>query len=317
MLCCTCPRTSRSELLIPYAKAGMLSFDFASMDYIALGSRTYQYQLEGYDQQRIDAGRAHSANYTNLDPGNYTFKVWGRNRDGIWNADPIGLRITILPPWYLTLWAKVLGAVLLAGAVLLFIRIRTSGLKRQKELLESTVAERTAELKLEKVEADRQRERAEHSEHVKQQFLANMSHEIRTPMNAIMGMSGILKRNEHSPEQDKYLNAISQSSENLLVILNDILDLSKLEAGKIDLEQVPFDPRQVIGNVRDILRFKAEEKGLAPLKWTASMMFPGDAARRSHTPEPDRAEPGGQRDQVHGARGSVTYARDMGTNARW
>ncbi|MBK9513749.1 MAG: response regulator [Flavobacteriales bacterium] len=257
------PTHLAKELSIPYAEASMLSFDFASMDYITLGSRTYQYQLEGYDLQRIDAGRAHSANYTNLDPGNYTFKVWGRNRDGIWNADPIGLRITILPPWYLTLWAKVLGAVLLAGAVLLFIRIRTSGLKRQKELLERTVAERTAELKLEKVEADRQRERAEHSEHVKQQFLANMSHEIRTPMNAIMGMSGILKRNEHSPEQDKYLNAISQSSENLLVILNDILDLSKMEAGKIDLEQVPFDPRQVIGNVRDILRYKAEEKGLA------------------------------------------------------
>jgi signal transduction histidine kinase len=96
---------------------------------------------------------------------------------------------------------------------------------------------------------------------VKQQFLANMSHEIRTPMNAIMGMSGILKRNEHSPEQDKYLNAISQSSENLLVILNDILDLSKLEAGKIDLEQVPFDPRQVIGNVRDILRLQGRGEG--------------------------------------------------------
>jgi CheY-like chemotaxis protein len=98
---------------------------------------------------------------------------------------------------------------------------------------------------------------------VKEQFLANMSHEIRTPMNAIMGMSGILRRNTHLPEQEKYLNAVSQSSENLLVILNDILDLSKLEAGKVDLERVPFDPRQVIGNVREILRFKAEEKGIA------------------------------------------------------
>ncbi len=110
---------------------------------------------------------------------------------------------------------------------------------------------------------DLARQRAEASEKFKQQFLANMSHEIRTPMNAIMGMSGILKRNEHTPEQEKYLNAISQSSENLLVILNDILDLSKLEAGKIDLEQMPFDPRQAINNVRDIIRFKAEEKGIA------------------------------------------------------
>ncbi len=112
-------------------------------------------------------------------------------------------------------------------------------------------------------ELEAARQRAEQSEKFKQQFLANMSHEIRTPMNAIMGMSGILKRNAHTPEQEKYLSAIAQSSENLLVILNDILDLSKLEAGKIELEKVPFAPRQVISNVRDIIRFKAEEKGLS------------------------------------------------------
>ena len=105
-------------------------------------------------------------------------------------------------------------------------------------------------------------QRAERSEKVKEQFLANMSHEIRTPMNAIMGMTAILRRNEHMPEQDRYLDAIAQSSSNLLVILNDILDLGKLEAGKVELEQVPFDPRAVLGNVLDILRFKAEEKGL-------------------------------------------------------
>ena len=250
------PTHLAEELVIPYAEAHMLSIDFASMEYIALGNRTYQYQLEGYDRQRVDAGQTHSANYTNLDPGAYTFKVWGRNRDGIWNAEPIALRITILPPWYLALWAKVAAALVFAGAVLLFIRIRTGGLKKQKELLERTVVERTAEL-------SQAKDRAERSELVKQQFLANMSHEIRTPMNAIMGMTGILKRNEHLPEQEKYLNAVSQSSENLLVILNDILDLSKLEAGRTELEQVAFDPRQVIGNVRDILRYKAEEKALA------------------------------------------------------
>ncbi|MBP7408348.1 MAG: response regulator [Flavobacteriales bacterium] len=104
--------------------------------------------------------------------------------------------------------------------------------------------------------------RAERSEKVKEQFLANMSHEIRTPMNAIMGMTGILRRNEHLPSQQKFLDAITQSSENLLVILNDILDLDQLEAGKVELESVAFSPRKVLTNVLDILRFKAEEKGL-------------------------------------------------------
>jgi signal transduction histidine kinase/CheY-like chemotaxis protein len=127
-----------------------------------------------------------------------------------------------------------------------------------------------SELLQRKEEADRQRLiaetekiRATKSERIKEQFLANMSHEIRTPMNAIKGITDILIRNEHLPSQEKYLGAIKQSSENLLVILNEILDLSKLEAGKIEPENIPFEPRNVITNIKDILRFKAEEKGLS------------------------------------------------------
>lgn len=104
--------------------------------------------------------------------------------------------------------------------------------------------------------------RAEDSEKVREKFLAKMSHEIRTPMNAIMGMSTILKRNKHYPEQEKYLAAIRQSSENLLVILNDILDLSRLESGKVEIENIPFKPVNELMKLRDILKYKAEEKGL-------------------------------------------------------
>lgn len=96
----------------------------------------------------------------------------------------------------------------------------------------------------------------------KQQFLANMSHEIRTPMNAIKGMTDILLRRKPLSEQLSYLNAIKESSNSLLVIINDILDLSKIEAGKIDLEEIPFSLTDVIGNVNTIMQFKAEEKGL-------------------------------------------------------
>ena len=145
--------------------------------------------------------------------------------------------------------------LLVVGGVFAFIRMRTSGLNRQKELLERTVTERTLQLSVAK-------ERAEQSEQVKQQFLANMSHEIRTPMNAIMGMSTSLKRNEHIPAQEPYLDAIAQSSENLLVIVNDILDLSKIEAGKLEMERVPMDPREVLRNVVEVLRYRTEEKGL-------------------------------------------------------
>jgi len=119
-----------------------------------------------------------------------------------------------------------------------------------------------ARLEVEKENAEFEKNRAERSEHFKSQFLANMSHEIRTPMNAVLGMTELTLDTELNEKQEKYLSAVKKSSENLLVIINDILDLSKLEAGKMELEQIPFKISEQIEQVHDTLRFKAEEKGL-------------------------------------------------------
>lgn len=107
------------------------------------------------------------------------------------------------------------------------------------------------------------REQAEQSTRSKEVFLANMSHEIRTPMNAILGMSGQLAKTGLSKKQMFYLDAINAASENLLVIINDILDLSKIEAGKLSLEKIAFEPASIIKRAMQALSHKAEEKGLA------------------------------------------------------
>jgi signal transduction histidine kinase/CheY-like chemotaxis protein/HPt (histidine-containing phosphotransfer) domain-containing protein len=110
--------------------------------------------------------------------------------------------------------------------------------------------------------ARKDKEVAERTADLKQQFLANMSHEIRTPMNAIVGMSRLLKDKDHLPGQEKYLSAILSSANNLLVIINDILDLTKLESGKLEIEKIPFSLREAIMNVHDMLRLKAVQKDL-------------------------------------------------------
>lgn len=118
------------------------------------------------------------------------------------------------------------------------------------------------ELQTKNQQIEEEKLRAQQSEVVKEQFLAKMSHEIRIPMNTIMGSVNIILKNEHLQGQKKYLRAITQSSENLLVIINDILDLSKLEAGKIALEEGPFSILDEVMNVENILKFKAKEKGI-------------------------------------------------------
>ena len=105
-------------------------------------------------------------------------------------------------------------------------------------------------------------QKAEDSNRIKSDFLANMSHEIRTPLNAIIGMTYLALRAGPSPPQERYLTKIGNAAESLLGITNDILDFSKVEAGKLELEHIPFMLEDVLNNLNDIVSQKAEQKGI-------------------------------------------------------
>ncbi|MEP6645612.1 MAG: ATP-binding protein [Saprospiraceae bacterium] len=232
-----------------------LSFYFIGLHFVNAPLNQYIYKLEGYDRDWINNGTQRTATYTNLSNGTYTFYVKSANSDGVWDEKGTKITIIILPPWYRTWWAYVTFALLFLMALRLFSKYRERHLRAEKEKLEMIVDERTQELVVEK-------EKALSSERAKHQFLANMSHEIRTPMNAIKGMTDILIRRDPKPDQKEYLDSIKKSSESLLIVINDILDISKIEAGKIEFENEPFLVNDVIDNVYTIMQFKAEEKGL-------------------------------------------------------
>jgi signal transduction histidine kinase/ligand-binding sensor domain-containing protein/CheY-like chemotaxis protein len=256
------PIWATDSLLLTHEQ-GIFTLEFAALSYIAPENNRYRYRLEPLEKAWNEVDSRHrTATYTSLPPRKYTFRVQGSNNDRVWNEQGVHLDITVQPPWWATWSFRSIVFLSVMCLALAAYRWRVRSLHLAAAQLELQVAERTRELRIAKEAADVARDAADSANRAKSSFLANMSHELRTPLNAILGFSRLLQDDGASEKQRKDLDIISRSGEHLLTLINDILDLAKVEAGRTELQVEHCNLKHLIAEVTDMMRIRANEKGL-------------------------------------------------------
>ncbi|TFG95746.1 MAG: response regulator, partial [Calditrichales bacterium] len=235
------------EIVLPWEK-DIFTIKFAALDYNIPEKNNYAYMLVGVDRDWVytDASRR-MATYTKLQPGAYTFRVKGSNNDGVWNETGRSLEITILPPWWRTNLAYSIYIIFGLGLLTLIWRMQIHRLGVLHKLeLEHLTAEKFKEV-----------------DHLKSRFFTNISHEFRTPLTLIQGPVQQLLSGRFSGNFKEQYRLILNYTNRLLTLVNQLLDLSKLEAGQLTLKACPVNIVPLLQGLVYSFRSLAEQRRIS------------------------------------------------------
>jgi hypothetical protein len=220
----------------------LVTFGFSALDFTSPAHNHYLYRLEGFDADWREAGRVPRATYTNLDAGQYVFKVRAANANGVWSKDDLAIPVHVgAAPWA-TPAARAL--YVLAGAVLLGYLWHMQRMRSRRHLLRRRELEEMVSIRTHELEASNQQ--LQILSRAKSDFLARMNHELRTPMNGVLGMSELLLDTRLDRVQRRFVEGIHRSADSLLAIVDDVLDFSKIEAGRLQLAPADCDLVEVV-----------------------------------------------------------------------
>lgn len=212
----------------------VFSIEFAALSFLHPEKNRYRYRLEGFNREWLHAdGSSRKVTYTNLDPGDYTFRVIASNNDGYWNEEGAQLKITVLPPFWKTNWAFMLYASLILGALFLSRRLI---LERERMRF--------------RIEQERQEASRVHElDMMKIKFFTNISHEFRTPLSLILTPAERLLDKTKDPAEKVQFQMIYRNARRLLNLVNQLLDFRKMEEQQLKLNASEGDVVKFIDDV--------------------------------------------------------------------
>jgi signal transduction histidine kinase/CheY-like chemotaxis protein/ligand-binding sensor domain-containing protein/AraC-like DNA-binding protein len=240
------PINAVNRLDLPYEQ-NTVSFGFAGLEYSQPQDLQYRYRLEGYDNDWVTVGNSRQAVYTKIPPGNYLLLVNASNTSGRWSSHIKALHLKIESPWWATKMAYLCYCIIIGGLVWTFIRFRVNRILMLQEI---NMKEReTSQMK----ELDE----------MKSRFFSNITHEFRTPLTLIMGPAEQLK-SIHAPDrqQTRLSDTILKNAKQLLVLINRLMDLSKLEAKALPLQEQRGNPADSVGSIVHSFETDVESRGL-------------------------------------------------------
>ncbi len=287
------------ELVLTY-RENYFTFDFIALDYTSPEKNSYAYMMEGFDEGWIHCGNKREANYTNLDPGEYTFRVKASNNDGVWNEEGTSIKIIILAPWWETWWFRILAIFSIISIIGYIFYSRIQHFKNQKILLEKLVAKKTSDLqkmnailtnqaeelnktnslleeRQEQIEEQRVELLAQKESLIevnnelhdlnstKDKFFSIIAHDIKNPFNAVLGFTGLLEENFQEWDDERKLevvNLINTSAKNLYELLENLLQWSRSQSGLIEFKPQKILLKDTFSNAIGLFKESANAKNI-------------------------------------------------------
>lgn len=231
------------------AEQSVFTIEYSGINYTRPEKNEYAYYLAGYEDTWNYVGSARSATYTNLDPGDYTFRLKASNNDGTWNEKPLELHIKVLPPWWKSNWALVVYLLVFFTAIVVLNKLTQNRIRNKQR---------------EKYQEENRIQQQQLNEK-KFQFFTNISHEFRTPLTLIMNpIQDILQSDDlNIPARLREKHAIiHKNTQRLHRLVNELLDFRKLELNKVHLHAKEFDITQLIEHIIGHYKEEAMNKNI-------------------------------------------------------